>query len=104
MTKGKDVPTAEFLKLNLLGHFFTDLEILLNLDGIRVFDLRMLIFQFSIRHDLTVLPDLQVTLIRVQDDIEVLIRTILLDEGIPEDLLKDIHHGDPVDVLEFLEF
>src|SRR5688572_112438 len=69
-----------------------------------MFDLRSFVLNFTIGNNNAVPPDLKVTLVCVDDNIEIIIRTIFFTQHAPEDIFQNTHHGGPVNVLEFLEF
>ena len=98
------IPPSEGLKWHFFRHFLAYLEVILDFQGIAEGNLRRLILHLAILDDFSVLPNLQIALIRVDDDVEVRVVPVLLLNHRTEDILEDAHHYLAVDVLELLEF
>src|SRR5690606_6822159 len=99
----QDVAAAKVLDLHLLAHLFAHLEIGVDLPGLAQLDIQIVVLAHAVLHDHAVQPDLQVTLVRVDDDVHVGLFAKALLHHAAEDILQDAHQGHTVDVLEVLE-
>ena len=67
-------------------------------------DLKGLIFQLIVLHNLAVPPNLKISLVDIDDDVKIFIGPVFLQQQTPEYILQDTHHGHPVNILQFLKF
>ncbi len=73
LTQRKNVTTPKITEFKFFCYFFTNFEIWLHFNSIRVSDFRIRIFYFSIINDFFVQENLNITFINVYNDIDVLI-------------------------------
>ncbi|MPN06678.1 hypothetical protein SDC9_153934 [bioreactor metagenome] len=71
----KNGAASEMLKRHLVGHLFTHFKVLVNFQSFRQGDFQVGIFELIIFHDGSVAPDLQVSLVGVDDDVVILVCT-----------------------------
>ena len=100
----KDVAATEVRDLHLLAHLLAHLEVGLDLLGLGQLDLQVVVLAHAVLDDDAVQPDLQVALVRVDDDVHLGLFPEAAFHDTTEDILQDAHHGDAVDVLDVLEF
>ena len=103
LTQVQDRTTAEICKMHLIGHLFTHLTVRINRACLRQGQLQVRILQFVISYDLTVSPDLEITLLRVDDHIVILIRAKHLGDHVTERIFQNVNHRLFVDIFQFLE-
>ncbi len=103
LLEAQDGTAAEVLELDLVGDLLADLEILLDLLGLREADLEVRVIELIVLDDGAATEDLEVAFLGVDDDVEVRVGAELLDENAAEGLLEDSHHSGPVNILQVLE-
>ena len=104
LTERQDSPTAKLGKVYPLADILVNLIVLSYLTCLSKAYLLVLVGHFSIGHNNTVAVNLEVALIRVNNDIKVLVTTENLGQHVAETLLKHTHERGAVDVLGLLKF
>ena len=99
LTQVQDSTASELGKVHALRHFLAHLVVVLNLLGVRQRNLLVLVLHFTVGHDHTVAINLKIALVRVHNDVEVLVRTENLGDNVAEALLQNAHQRGAVDVL-----
>ena len=103
LTQVQNSATAELLEVHLLTHFLAYLIVGLNLLGFAQRYLLVLILHLAVGYYYAVTVNLKVTLIRVDDHVKVLIRSINLGDDVAETLFQHAHQCSTVDVLGLFE-
>ena len=103
LTKGKDSTTTKLIEVHLFTHILAYLIVWFYLASLSQSDFLVLVLDFAISHNHTVTIDLEVTLVRVHNDIKVLIATKNLGKHITEAFLQHAHQSSTVDILGFLK-
>ena len=99
LTKGKDRSTTQIRELYLFGHIFTNFKVRLNLSRCCQFDFFVFIFHLSIFDNDTIAPDFQISFVRVDNDVKIVIGAKLSLERIAKHLFQNGHEGHTVDQL-----
>ena len=103
LTQVQDRTATEIREMHLIGNLFTHLAVRINRTCLRQGQLQIRILQFVISHDLTVSPDLEISLLRIDNHIVILIRTKHLGDHVTERVFQNVDHRLFVDILQFLE-
>ena len=103
LTKSQDGTTTKLIEVNRLTYILTNLVIRLNLTSLRKCNFLIFIFNFAISNNYTVALNLEVTLVRVHDDIKVFVTTKNLGKYITEALLQYTYQCSTVDILCFFK-
>ena len=103
LTERQNKATTQLLQFdffrNLLAHF----KVRLNFQRKTQRDLRVFVFNGVVIYNDAVAPDFQIAFVRIDNHIEVVVRSILLFELGTESVLDERHQGNAIDVLFFLE-
>ena len=104
LTQVEDGTAAELLEVNLLRHFLTHLVVGLNLLGLTQFNLLVLIYHHTVRHNHTVTVNLKVSLVGVNDHVKILVRTKELGNNVAEAFFQHANQSGTIDVFGLLKF
>ena len=89
--------------MHLVGHFLAHLTVGIDFTGLRQRKLQVLILQFIISHNRTVSPYLEITFLRVDNHVIVLIRAKHLGDHVTERIFQNANHRIFIDILQLLE-
>ena len=104
LTERQDSPTAKLGKIYPFADILVNLIVLSYLTCLSKAYLLVLVGHFAIGHNNTVAVDLEVALIRGNNDVKVLVTTENLGQHVAKTLLKHTHERGAVDVLGLLKF
>ena len=99
LTECQDETTTKVNQFDLFRNFFTNLVIRFDAKCSTQLNLLVLIFNSTVFNYRSVVPDFQITLIRVYNNIKVFIGLVLLTQLVAERLLNEGHQSGSVDVL-----
>ena len=85
--------------IDLTGYFLPDLEILIHLSRVIQFDFRDRILQVPVFHNILDVDDLDIPVIRIENDVEVVVCTVPLANHGSKNILDDQREGVTIDIL-----
>jgi len=104
LTQIQNSSATKLSEFYLVGYFFSDFIISINFFGFFQCNLQVRIFKILVSNDCSVSPNLKVTLIDVNDHIEVFICAVCFLKDILKYIFQNAHHSSAVDAFKFLKF
>ena len=104
LAKSQNLAAREIGQLDVFHLLFPDLEVRLNLDGVRQGNLRALVLHLAVLDDFQGVLDLQVTTVHVHDDVELRVRSVFFDQSGAKHIFQNVHQSLTIYALGFLEF
>ena len=92
------------MDINYFRHIVTDFEVRLDFYCVGICNLCELILDSAVLNHSAVVINLKVSLVDVDDDVEILVAAVFLGKHSLEHVAEDVHHGFTVDVLKLLKF
>src|SRR5574344_24815 len=104
LTQVQDSAATELREVHFLTHFLTHFIVRFYLLSIFQADFLVIILHFAVCHNNTVTVYLEVTLVRIDDDVIVLIAAKHLSDHVAETFLQHAHQCSAVDVRSLFKF
>ena len=103
LAKSQDSTATKLIEINLLTYILTYLVVRLNLARLSKCYFLIFVLYFAVSNNNTIAIDLEIALVRVNDNIEILITTENLSKNVAETFLQHTYQCSTVDILGFFK-